>query len=107
MRRNNLEFILEAGEGQFIEFKASLDKNTAREITAFANASGGCIYLGITDTGVIKGISVTNKLKSEIQDIARNCDPSIVVLLNETENILIIEIREGINKPYSCSSGFL
>jgi len=62
--------------------------------------------LGITDSDEIKGISVTNKLKSQIQDMARNCDPTIAILLSEFDNVLLVEIKEGDNKPYSCSSGF-
>jgi len=73
---------------------------------AFANASGGNIYLGITDLCTIKGVSVTNRLKSKIQDIARNCDPTISILLSEFDNVLLVEIKEGDNKPYSCSTGF-
>ena len=47
-----------------------------------------------------------NKLKSQIQDIAGNCDPSIKVNLEEFDNILIINVYEGDDKPYKCSSGF-
>ena len=60
----NLEKVLELGEGQFIEFKELPDKSLPKELVAFANASGGIIYLGISDTGKIKGIKTTNKLKS-------------------------------------------
>lgn len=103
---HNLNDILVLGEGQYIEFKETLDKSLAKEIVAFANASGGVIYLGITDDGHVKGIEITNRLKSNIQDIAHNCDPSIVISLIEIGNALAIDVREGINKPYSCSSGF-
>ena len=103
---SNLNSVLELGEGQFIEFKESLDKSFPKEIVAIANASGGVIYLGITDAGVIKGIPVTNRLKSQVQDIAYNCDPSIIISLTQVNNVLAIEIKEGTNKPYSCSSGF-
>ncbi len=51
---HNLNKVLELGEGQFIEFKESFDKGLAKEIAAFANASGGVIYLGINDDGLIK-----------------------------------------------------
>lgn len=102
----NLPKSIELGEGQFIEFKESFDKNFQKEIVAFANASGGVIYLGITDTGKQKGIDISNRLKSQIQDMAYNCDPSIVINLVEMENVLAIQIPEGKNKPYSCSSGF-
>jgi len=50
----NLDDVLQLGEGQYIEFKESFDKSFAKEIVAFANASGGIIYFGITDSNVIK-----------------------------------------------------
>jgi ATP-dependent DNA helicase RecG len=75
----NIEKVIELGEGQFIEFKESFDKTIQKEIVAFANASGGVIYLGITDAGIIKRTEITNRLKSQIQDIAYNCDPSILI----------------------------
>ena len=106
MDEKELQLILQQGEGQFIEFKENLDKSLASEIVAFANASGGKIFLGINDKGIITGVSITNKLKSQIQDIARNCDPEILINIDEIENILIINVNEGINKPYSCSTGF-
>jgi len=102
----DLKTIVELGEGQFIEFKEALDKSFAKEIVAFANASGGIIYLGISDEGTIKGIEISNRLKSQIQDIAYNCDPSIIISLAEINNVMTIEIKEGTNKPYACSSGF-
>lgn len=49
----NLEKVLELGEGQFIEFKEAPDKSMPKEMVAFANASGGVIYLGINDYGKI------------------------------------------------------
>ena len=116
-----------------MEFKESFDKSISKEIIAFANSSGGRIFLGISDDGKIKGanpvrelhlstsldkkylvgrarfsngVNPTNKLKSQIQDIAKNCDPAIKIKLKEFKNILIIEIKEGADKPYKCSSGF-
>ena len=107
MDKKEFEFLLKEGEGQFIEFKENLDsKGLAKEIVAFANSQGGKIFLGISDDGKIKGFEITNKLKSEIQDIARNCDPSIKVKTEQVDKILIVEVEEGTNKPFSCSQGF-
>jgi len=103
---NNINKILELGEGQYIEFKEGIDKSLQKEMVAFANASGGFIYIGITDNSKIKGINITNKLKSQIQDIAHNCDPALVISIQELDNIIEIEVKEGANKPYSCSAGF-
>ena len=106
MNQEKLKFILQEGEGQFIEFKESFDKKIAQEIVAFANAEGGKVFIGITDKSEIKGIKTTNKLKSQIQNIVKNCDPSINISIKEFENILIIKIKEGKDKPYKCSTGF-
>jgi len=95
----DLEFDLKLGEGQFIEFKDSLDKSLSKEMVAFANASGGIVYLGINDAGQKKGIEITNRLKSQIQDMARNCDPPIIIVTTE--------INDACNRNNnSCNLGF-
>lgn len=110
MKGKELEFILQEGEGLKIEFKSSFDKSISREIVAFANSSGGRIFLGVDDSAKVKGINLTNKLKSQIQDIARKCDPAIKVSFDSIEfnakPLLIVNVLEGDNKPYQCSTGF-
>ncbi|MCK4745038.1 putative DNA binding domain-containing protein [Candidatus Parcubacteria bacterium] len=70
MNKKELNFILQEGEGQFIEFKENLNKSFSREIVAFANASGGKIFLGVNDKSERIDFNITNKIKSQIQDIA-------------------------------------
>jgi len=101
----DLKIILQEGEGYKAEFKEDIGC-LDRELAAFANSSGGRILLGIKDTGEIKGIEITNRLRSQIQDIANNCDPKIKIILEEIDNVLIINVKEGEDKPYKCSSGF-
>ncbi|MBA3052023.1 putative DNA binding domain-containing protein [bacterium] len=100
-----LKLILAEGEGYRIEFKENLS-NIDRELVAFANSSGGKIFFGISDSGERKGLKITNKLKSQIQDTANNCQPPVKILFEEHGNILIVEVREGEDKPCKCSSGF-
>ena len=104
--KQELALVLQEGEDYFSEFKERLSENTAKEMVAFANSSGGRIFLGITDTGVVKGIRDTNKLRSRVQDMAQNCDPSITVSLEKLENVLVVEVDEGTDKPYTCREGF-
>ena len=106
MTEQDLQFSLAEGEGQFIEFKERPDKSLAREMVAFANASGGRIFIGVKDDASVSGIQIDNRLKSQIQDIARNCDPSIPIRLQSQGSIFIIEVPESENKPHSCSDGF-
>ena len=76
MNDQELKQIIEQGEGDGVEFKESCSK-LDRELVAFANGLGGNLYLGIADSGEIKGIGVNNRLMSSLQDLARNCDPPI------------------------------
>ena len=104
----DLKFILGKGEDYKTEFKEEIYKKLDREIVAFANASGGKIYIGITDEGKIKGINITNKVKNQIKDIAKNCDPKVSISFQEMkkEKVLIVKVEEGNEKPHRCSSGF-
>jgi len=109
MNQEELKLILQEGENYFTEFKECLS-GLDKEIVAFANSSGGRVFLGIDDKNNVKGIKITNKLKSDVISTARNCDPSIDINLdfvkyNEKE-ILIVDVSEGKDKPYHCKPGF-
>ncbi len=105
MNEKELQLVLEEGEGYKIEFKEALT-DIDKELVAFANSSGGRIFLGITDDKEIRGVKITNRLKSQIQDIANNCQPSVKILFEVFKDILVIIVRGGEDKPYKCSSGF-
>lgn len=105
MNKKELNIILHDGEGYKIEFREQA-KGMDKDLVAFANSSGGRIFLGVTDDGDIIGINVTNDSKAQVQDIANNCQPKIKILLEKFANILIVDIREGTDKPYKCSTGF-
>jgi ATP-dependent DNA helicase RecG len=87
MTPEELELVLSEGEGYHIEFKEQL-AGIDKEMVAFANASGGFIYLGIADDRTVKGFHADNKTRSQIQDIARNCDPLVQINMYEFQNIL-------------------
>jgi len=103
---DRLQIILAEGEGLTVEFKERIAK-LDREIVAFANTIGGSVFLGIDDDGNPKGVQVSNRLKSQIQDIARNCDPSIKIkIITHAKEILEVFVEEGVDKPYRCTYGF-
>ena len=122
MKNKEMDFISQEGEGLKIEFKENFNKFISREIVAFANAVGGRIFLGVSDDGSIKGIEMTNGLKSQIQDLVNICDPVVKIniensgtqgvssddldIINEGKNIVVIEVEEGVDKPYKCPAGF-
>ena len=107
MNKEDLDLLIQQGEGYNVEFKESLPNDLGREICAFANANGGNILIGVSDKGVIKGIDNSkNKLMSQIQDTARHLSPNFQVGIDYVENVIVITIPEGTNKPYSANGKF-
>ena len=101
MNEKTLSNITALGEGFTTEFKRSMSSNLGREICAFANATGGVILIGVTDDGEIVGIANHNKLKSQVQSIARSADPPIAVEMESVNGVLCVTIPEQHGKPYS------
>lgn len=73
-----IALVVAEGEGQRVEFKQGIG-DLAGAMVAFANASGGAIFVGLDDGGRRSGVKVTNRLLSQVQDMAANCDPPVKV----------------------------
>ncbi len=69
MDKKELALILKEGEGYRVEFKERLS-GIDKDIVAFSNSLGGRILVGVTDEGKIRAVKITNRLRSEIQNIA-------------------------------------
>ena len=106
MKAADLDILLQEGEGVMLEYKESLSTSFARELVALANTAGGKILLGVRDDGTIKGIADTNQLRARIQDIARNCDPPVKILLQRIGDVIVVTVRESDAKPVQCSDGY-
>ena len=103
-------------ESDIVELKTasnnSLPKDIWEPISAFSNADGGSIYLGITPVGKIVGIQkdVLDKLS---QDIISLCDggfnykihPEIQFLENQVTQIYIPPAPSTMRPIYSKSRG--
>ena len=87
MKTADLDILLQEGEGVMLEYKEGLSSSFARELVAFANTAGGRILLGVRDDGTVTGIADTNELRARIQNIARNCDPPVKILLHRIDFI--------------------
>ncbi|MCL2019356.1 MAG: helix-turn-helix domain-containing protein [Oscillospiraceae bacterium] len=102
----NMEVIISEGESYKIEFKASPDKSLPAEVCAFANASGGRIFIGVDDGNNIVGTDVSNAARSRIQDTINKVEPYLNVKVDILENVIVLTVPEGTQKPYSCPAGF-
>ena len=107
MNSEELKLLIKEGEGLRVEFKESYSSKLNKDIVAFTNTKGGYLLLGVNDGSKVIGAKLTNKLKAEITDLARNCEPAITVQeIFQIDNVIVVEIAEGEGKPYSCSNGY-
>ncbi len=107
MRLTELKLLIAEGEGLTVEFKEKYTPKVDRDIVALANGKGGFIVLGVNDEGRVIGEKLTNQMKAEILSLARNCEPHITITkISRLDNAVVIEVPEGDEKPYSCSSGY-
>jgi ATP-dependent DNA helicase RecG len=111
-----LEFmqILAQGEDSENQFKKNItnEDSLAAEMVAFSNGKGGRIFLGVDDDGSITGLesSDIHRLNQLISNAAsQNVRPAINPITQnltiQNKLILIIEIPQGINKPYQDKNG--
>ena len=110
MMENEIDLLIKQGEGYLTEFKRGISRDMAGTICSFANAAGGTVIIGADDNGDIAGLTDINRIKSQVIDIAKNCDPGIKIeienVIYKEKNILLIRVAEGTYKPYQCSEGF-
>lgn len=106
MTLDDLEILIQEGEGTTLEFKERLSSSFARELVALANAIGGRILLGVRDDGTVIGTQDSNSLRARIQDIARNCNPPVQVHAEPVGAVVAVHVRESASKPVQCSDGF-
>lgn len=106
MTQHELDTIIQSGEGYKTEFKRNVNTDLSKELVAFANASGGRIFIGIEDNGTVSGVTIDNSLKSKVAMMAHECDPAVEVELEAFYNVLILNVPEGKDKPYRCTNGF-
>lgn len=105
------------GEDSKRQFKADVRNGAslAAEMAAFANASGGVIYIGVADDGSTPGLS--NKDVSRINQLIGNAASQMVrsPLTVMTENVALangriviaLTVPNGIDKPYFDKNGVI
>jgi len=97
-------------EGKNKEYKSTYTPEIKKEIVAFANSSGGELFIGIDDNGKVVGVDkpdfvllqVTSTIRDSIKpDITIFCDAA-VVQINE-KSIIKVTVARGSKKPYYIS----
>jgi ATP-dependent DNA helicase RecG len=100
-------------ESNTVELKREFPRNTQilKTVVAFCNTYGGKIIIGVADDGEVVGVSeidLEESMSSLEQSIFDNCAPTIIpriyVQRFESKALIVIEISEGMNKPYYLRS---
>lgn len=107
--------LIQKAESSTVQFKERLphQDSVAQEMAAFSNARGGKIIVGVNDkTGTLHGLTYdelqsTNRRLVEIA--SQQVFPPIIISTETVtangNNILVVEIKEGISKPYKDRLG--
>lgn len=110
MNSEIVEGLIRQGESQNVELKraASSAKDLAREIVAFANTCGGVIVIGVDDNGEVMGVRDFRKAEQVITNaLNHNCRPSISASIRQVDVsgkiLVVIEVPEGMKKPYEAN----
>lgn len=106
MTRAELDLLLQEGEGYSLEFRENAAGGLAKDIVAFANASGGRVIIGVDAGRILHPLANPDDERSRVQDVAGRCDPPVKVKVEELDGLLIVAVPEGDDKPYRCSDGF-
>ena len=106
--------ILSRGEDSRHQFKKNVQNadSLAAEMIAFSNGTGGQIFIGVSDDGTIAGLEADDirRLNQLVSKTAsQNVNPAVNPVTEniETERglLMIVEIPEGISKPYQDKNG--
>ncbi len=110
----DLQKRISLGEDSYTQFKVNITNSDklAEEFVAFSNAKGGWLIIGVDDGGNIVGLNDHDirRLNQLIGNVINaNINPPIYPLVKIEEiaakKILIIEVDEGMNKPYATNKG--
>lgn len=98
-------------ESDMVELKETYVDDIRKEIIAFANTSGGTIYIGVKDNGEVVGLDDLDAVTLQIANVCRDAiKPDITLflgyepLLFEGKNVLAVHIQPGTSKPYYLSA---
>jgi ATP-dependent DNA helicase RecG len=117
MNRNELLKVVALGEDSRRQFKADVNNadSLAADLVAFSNSSGGTLFIGVTDEGVLKGLAPADvrRINQLIGNAAAQHTRSPIS--PTTENIKVgsgrvviaLTVSEGLDKPYFDRTGVI
>ncbi|MHB8707560.1 MAG: RNA-binding domain-containing protein [Desulfuromonadales bacterium] len=117
MNLNELSKEIARGEDSSRQFKADVRnaESLASEMAAFANSSGGTIFIGVSDDGATPGLSPQDVAR--INQLISNAASQLVrsplavrtqnVALENGRLVIVLTVPKGIDKPYFDKNGVI
>ena len=94
-------------ESIHLELKKEYVKDILKTVIAFANTSGGKIYIGIDDDGKVLGVQRLDtdilKLSNSIRDSIKpdiTIFTSILVEKIDSNDVIVVDVQKGASSPY-------
>ncbi len=94
-------------ESEIVELKETVTDDVKKEIIAFANSTGGTLYIGVGDNGDIVGVLNPEAVTQQIINMVRDSiKPDITMFLRydikdiNRKKIIAVEIQRGTERPY-------
>lgn len=107
MKTEELKKLLEGGENEQVEFKEGNPSTEAiaETVCAFLNRKGGRILIGVSDAGQPVGLpdasSVYRRIEHQLQNLITPLALWSIEEMNyEGRDLVIVEVPEGMDKPY-------
>ncbi len=98
-------------ESEAVELKSRYVEDIKKEVIAFANTTGGSIYIGVEDDGNICGVKQPDYLIQQITNTIRDSiKPDVTMFVHysvqkeEEMNIIEVSVQCGTHKPYYIAS---
>lgn len=116
METHELLSTVVAGEDSRNQFKADVNNAGAlgAEMVAFANGSGGRLFIGVHDDGTIAGLQREDvgRINQLIANAATNCvrppiNPATENVVVQNGLVIVVTIDPGVAKPYMDTQGYI
>lgn len=93
------------------EFKETYTDEIKKTVVAFANTTGGRIYIGIADDGSVSGIENIDEVMLRVSNAVRDAiRPDVTMFTSyhvdkiDDKNVVIIDVQKGTACPYYLES---
>lgn len=111
MTATELKKLIRKGESNSLEFKSNFSNEAIETIAAFSNTHGGTVLLGVSDSGVVTGLSLTDKTAQQwLNEIKTKTTPSITPDIETAQvngkTVTIIRVKEYPIKPVAVKGRY-